>query len=163
MICLNSWLYDENNPFSKVEAIQYYDELRKDLEEGYFEGINVYLSFFNKELVNILDYFNEYIVIFDALITIPLGLYLCKKQCTKLSTLDNHEEQLLGYKKAASMRILLVGNTMVFAIAAFYLMGAYQSMLWVAAVSAIGWYFTKPSERKMELELQAKDPNQENY
>jgi hypothetical protein len=105
----------------------------------------------------------QYVVIFDALVTIPLGLYLCKKQCTKLSTLDNEEEKLQGYKKAASLRILLVSNTMVFAIAAFYLMGAYQSMLWVAAVSAIGWYFTKPSERKMELELQAKDPNQENY
>ena len=105
----------------------------------------------------------QYVVIFDALVTIPLGLYLCKKQCTKLSTLDNEEEKLQGYKKAASLRILLVGNTMVFAIAAFYLMGAYQSMLWVAAVSAIGWYFTKPSERKMELELQPNDPNQEQY
>ena len=105
----------------------------------------------------------QYVVIFDALVTIPLGLYLCKKQCTKLSTLDNEEEKLQGYKKAASLRILLVSNTMVFAIAAFYLMGAYQSMLWVAAVSAIGWYFTKPSERKMELELQPKDPTQEQY
>ena len=105
----------------------------------------------------------QYIVIFDALVTIPLGLYLCKKQCTKLSMLDNDEEKLQGYKKAASLRIILVSNTMVFAIAAFYLMGAYQSMLWVAAVSAIGWYFTKPSERKMELELQPKDPNQEQY
>jgi hypothetical protein len=36
-------------------------------------------------------------------------------------------------------------------------------MLWVAAVSAIGWYFTKPSVRKMELELQPAEPNQENY
>ena len=105
----------------------------------------------------------QYVVIFDALVTIPLGLYLCKKQCTKLSMLDNWEEKLQGYKKAASLRILLVSNTMVFAIAAFYLMGAYQSMLWVAAVSAIGWYFTKPSERKMELELQPKDPTQEQY
>ena len=105
----------------------------------------------------------QYIVILDALVTIPLGLYLCKKQCTKLSILENDEEKLQGYKKAASLRILLVSNTMVFAIAAFYLMGAYQSMLWVAAVSAIGWYFTKPSERKMELELQPKDPNQEQY
>ena len=105
----------------------------------------------------------QYVVIFDALLTIPLGLYLCKKQCKKLSVLENVEEKLLGYKKAATMRILLVSNTMVFAIAAFYLMGAYQSMLWVAAVAAIGWYFTKPSERKMELELQPKDPNLENY
>ena len=105
----------------------------------------------------------QYIIIFDALITIPLGLYLCKKQCTKLSTLENEEEKFLGYQKAAKLRILLVGNTMIFAIAVFYLMGAYQSMLWVAAVSAIGWYFTKPSVRKMELELQPADPNQENY
>ena len=105
----------------------------------------------------------QYIIIFDALITIPLGLYLCKKQCTKLSTLENEEEKFLGYQKAAKLRILLVGNTMIFAIALFYLMGAYQSMLWVAAVSAIGWYFTKPSIRKMELELQPAAPNQENY
>ena len=105
----------------------------------------------------------QYIIIFDALVTIPLGLYLCKKQCTKLSVLENEEEKLMGYKQAATLRILLVGNTMVFAIAAFYLMGAYQSMLWLAAVSAIGWYFTKPSERKMQLELQPQDPNQEQY
>ena len=105
----------------------------------------------------------QYVIIFDALLTIPLGLYLCKKQCTKLSVLENEDEKLIGYKQAATMRILLVGNTMVFAIAAFYLMGAYQSMLWVAAVSAIGWYFTKPSERKMQLELQPQDPNQEQY
>ena len=105
----------------------------------------------------------QYMVILDVLVTIPLGLYLCKKQCTKLSVLENEDEKLLGYKKAATLRILLVSNAMVFAIAAFYLMGAYQSMLWVAAVSAIGWYFTKPSERKMELELQTQDPNQEQY
>lgn len=105
----------------------------------------------------------QYIVIFDALVTIPLGLYLCKKQCIKLSALENEEEKLLGYKKAAGMRIILVSNAMVFAIAAFYLMGAYQSMLWVAAVAAIGWYFTKPSIRKMELELQPTYPDQENY
>ena len=40
----------------------------------------------------------QYIVIFDALLTIPLGLYLCKKQCTKLSTLENEEEKLRGYQ-----------------------------------------------------------------
>ncbi|MBR5854851.1 MAG: hypothetical protein IKY87_04145 [Paludibacteraceae bacterium] len=105
----------------------------------------------------------QYVVILDALITIPLGLYLCKKRCTKLYAVENKEEKLQGYQKVATIRIVLVSNTMVLAIAAFYLMGAYQSMLWVAAVSAIGWYFTKPSERKMELELQPKDPNQETY
>lgn len=105
----------------------------------------------------------QYIVIFDALLTIPAGLYLCKRQCTKLALLTDDNTKLLGYKKAATWRILLVSNTMVLGIIAFYIMGAYQSMLWVTAVSAIGWYFTKPSERKMQLELQPQNPNQENY
>ena len=105
----------------------------------------------------------QYAVIFDALLTIPAGLYLCKRQCAKLAELTDEEQKLVGYKKAATWRILLVSNTMFFGISAFYLMGAYQSMLWITAVSAIGWYFTKPSEAKLQAELQPKDPNQENY
>ena len=105
----------------------------------------------------------QYIVIFDALLTIPAGLYLCKRQCIKLAELTDEEQKLAGYKKAATWRILLVSNTMILGIAAFYLMGAYQSMLWITAVSAIGWYFTKPSEAKLQAELLPKDSNQENY
>ena len=105
----------------------------------------------------------QYVVIFDALLTIPVGLYLCKRQCVKLAQLTDETAKLSGYKKAATWRILLVSNTMIFGIAAFYLMGAYQSMLWITAVSAIGWYFTKPSEAKLQAELQPKDPNQEQY
>ena len=105
----------------------------------------------------------QYIVIFDALLTIPAGLYLCKRQCAKLAQLSDENAKFNGYKKAATWRILLVSNTMIWGIAAFYLMGAYQSMLWVTAVSAIGWYFTKPSERKMQLELQPQQPDQETY
>ena len=105
----------------------------------------------------------QYIVIFDALLTIPAGLYLCKRQCVKLAQLTDETAKLEGYKKAATWRILLVSNTMIFGIAAFYLMGAYQSMLWITAVSAIGWYFTKPSETKLQAELQAPQNDQENY
>ena len=105
----------------------------------------------------------QYIVIFDALLTIPAGLYLCKRQCAKLAQLSDENAKFNGYKKVATWRILLVSNTMIFGIAAFYLMGAYQSMLWITAVSAIGWYFTKPSEAKLQAELQPKDPNQEQY
>jgi hypothetical protein len=105
----------------------------------------------------------QYIIILDALLTIPAGLYWCKRQCKKLSLLEDEQAKYEGYKKAATWRIVLVGNTMVLGIAAFYLMGAYQSMLWVTGVSAIGWYFTKPSEAKLQAELQPKDPNQEQY
>jgi hypothetical protein len=105
----------------------------------------------------------QYVIIFDALLTIPTGLYLCKRQCIKLAELADEEQKLASYKRAATLRIVLVSNTMVFGIAVFYLMGAYQSMLWITAVSAIGWYFTKPSEAKLQAELQPKDPNQEQY
>lgn len=105
----------------------------------------------------------QYAVIFDALLTIPAGLYLCKRQCTKLAELTDETAKLNGYKRAATWRILLVSNTMIWGIAAFYLMGAYQSMLWITAVAAIGWYFTKPSEAKLQAELQPKDPQQEQY
>ena len=122
-----------------------------------------------KDLVQAIDPMStigqvmQYAVIVDALLTIPAGLYLCKRKCTKLAELADEEQKLMGYKRVATLRILLVSNTMVLGIAAFYLMGAYQSMLWITAVLAIGWYFTKPSERKMELELQPKDPTQEQY
>lgn len=113
--------------------------------------------------MSVLGQVLQYAVIFDALLTIPAGLYLCKRQCSKLAELTDETLKLAGYKRAATWRILLVSNTMVFGIAAFYLMGAYQSMLWITAVSAIGWYFTKPSEGKLQAELQPKQPDQENY
>ena len=34
-------------------------------QEGYFEGINAYQSFFNFDLISIFDYFDDYIVILD--------------------------------------------------------------------------------------------------
>lgn len=39
MTCLNSWLYSEDLPFSKLEKLKYYQELRDDLDKGYFEKI----------------------------------------------------------------------------------------------------------------------------
>lgn len=34
-------------------------------EEGYFEGIEVYQSFYNPELISVLDYFSDYIIVTD--------------------------------------------------------------------------------------------------
>lgn len=34
-------------------------------DDGYFEGIEVYQNYFNNNLVNVLDYLNDYILIFD--------------------------------------------------------------------------------------------------
>lgn len=41
------------------------DEIKKEDEEGYFEGIEVYQNYFNSDLVSILDYFKDYIIVLD--------------------------------------------------------------------------------------------------
>lgn len=41
-------------------------ELTEQLEqEGYFEGIDVYQSYFNTDLVSVLDYLKDYVVVYD--------------------------------------------------------------------------------------------------
>lgn len=109
----------------------------------------------------------QYVVIFDALLTIPLGLYGFKRACERLlkgqsgENLTLTEEQYRRYQTYAAWRIVLVSNAMVLGIVAFYLLGCYQSMLWIAAIGAIGWYFTKPTARKVQIELTPKKG--ENY
>lgn len=101
------------------------------------------------------------LVILDALITIPLGLYGFKHRCLKL---QKEEDELLRFKlyeKAAIARIILVSNAMVLALIACYIMGGYRSMMWVAAISAIAWYFAKPTEKKIFLEMNT--PEDEQY
>ena len=96
----------------------------------------------------------QYVVIFDALITIPLGLYL-----VKLFKPQTYKQ----YFKVAGWRIILVSNAMPLGIAAFYWMGGYRSMLWMAGIAAIAWYFTKPTLGKLQHEMMPKDENQETY
>ena len=110
----------------------------------------------------------QYIIIFDALITIPLGLYGFKRACNRLLKKVSAEHPILTdeiyskYQTYAAWRIVLVSNSMVLGIIAFYCLGCYQSMLWIAAIGAIGWYFTKPTARKVQIEL-TPQPNQESY
>ena len=41
------------------------DDEEKTLEDLYFEGIEVYQNYFNQSMVSILDYFKDYIIVFD--------------------------------------------------------------------------------------------------
>lgn len=102
----------------------------------------------------------QYVIIFDVLVCVPCGLWLHKLACKRLAKVEDEAAQLAGYQRSAARRIVLVGHGMIFAIAAFYLMGAYMSMIWIAGISAIGWYFTKPTEKKLYLELH---PQEEQY
>lgn len=96
----------------------------------------------------------QYVAIGTTLVAVPLGLYLIK--LTKPKTLTD-------YANAATGRILVVGLTMPMNIAFFYLLGGHRPMMWLAAIAAIAWYFTKPTLGKMEQEMTPDDPNEEKY
>ena len=87
-------------------------------------------------------------------VSVPLGLFLVKWRKPQSDS---------AYFKCAATRILLASNAMPLGIFAYYWMGCYKSMLWVAAIAAIAWYFTKPTLGKMEQEMKPKDPNEETY
>lgn len=96
----------------------------------------------------------QYLAIFDTLLCVPLGLWYHKRICQKrLSKIEDKQEQSRLYEQSAIKRILIVAHPMILAIALYYLLGGYMSMIWVAAVSAIAWVFTKPTEHKKFLEL----------
>lgn len=143
----------ENNIIKQLN-IYYYGMIALALIAG---TITFYLII--NEILLPLDRMSEWgkgiqsFVIIWALVTIPGGLFWCKQRCKTIAAIEDDTEKMLQYRKAAALRIVLVSSGMTFAIVAFYWMSCYQSMLWVAAMSAIGWYFTKPTEKKMYMEL----------
>lgn len=96
----------------------------------------------------------QYAAIGMTLLAIPFGLYMVK--LFKPKTFEKYEEIATG-------RILIIGLTMPMNIAFFYLLGAYRPLMWLAAMSAIAWYFTKPTLGKMDKEMTPEDPNQPTY
>ena len=96
----------------------------------------------------------QYTVILLALIGIPAGLY-----AVKFFKPDTYEK----YESAAAFRIMVVGLIMPLAICAFYLFGGYKPMMWIAAMAAVSWLFTKPTLGKMEQEMKPQEPNEETY
>lgn len=126
------------------------------------------LAFFavTKELILPIDPLSslgkalQSIVIMWVLITLPFGLFHFKQRCKRIAAIEDEQERLMRYAKAAKFRIILVASGMSVGIVVFYLMACYQSMLWLTAIAAIGWYFTKPTEKKMYFELH---PLEEQY
>ena len=91
-------------------------------EEGYFEGINVYQSYFNPNLVNILDYFDEYILIYDEyaelsakLTQIDESLINSYNEALKLNLIEplkeiNHFSDTEIIQKAAGLQKISFNN-----------------------------------------------------
>ena len=109
------------------------------------------------EPVNVMDSLGmtlQYVAIGATLIALPLGLYLVKLY---------KPQTLAKYQEVATMRILIVGLTIPMNIAFYYVLGSHQPMMWLAAISAIGWFFTKPTLGKLDKEMTPDDPNEEKY
>ena len=112
-----------------------------------------------KELVQPIDPMSvagqiiQSVIIFSAVVCIPLGLFLFKRQSKHIRAIEDETKRMQAYLRASVQRIVTVSFSMLTGIGGYYLLGGYQSMIWIAAIAAIAWYFTKPTERRIELEL----------
>ncbi|MBO5739023.1 transcription-repair coupling factor [bacterium] len=92
------------------------------IEEGYFEGVNAYQSYFNDELINILGYFDDYIIIYDEsaeifakLVQIDENLKNFYNEALKNNLIEplkelNHFSDLEIIKKTASYPKISLNN-----------------------------------------------------
>ena len=91
-------------------------------EEGYFEGVNVYQSYFNPELVSVLDYFKDYIVVYDEYAEISAKLNQVDEtlinsynEALKLNLIEplkeiNHFSEAEIFQKAAGLQKISLNN-----------------------------------------------------
>ena len=93
------------------------------------------------------------ITIAYVFITVPGALYLFKRKCDKFKHDEDGLRKLSAYRHYSALRIAFIGVGVTIGVTAFYVLSGYTSMIWCAAISAIGLYFCKPTYRKMQLEL----------
>ena len=73
-------------------------ELDDDVpEENYFEGIEVYQGYFNKQLTGILDYFKDYALVFDETSEIYSKYEFLDEECEK------RKEDLIKYSASTPL------------------------------------------------------------
>lgn len=99
----------------------------------------------------------QYGVILYTLAAIPGALYWFKRKCTVLSKIEDEAERYDKYYAYASIRIAIIAVSMPLSLFGYMVLGAYKPMLWLAAIAAIAFVFTKPSAAKTEEELRPKD------
>lgn len=99
----------------------------------------------------------QYGAILYTLCVIPGALYWFKLQCRKLSELEDEEIKYDRYFRFAMLRGGLIALAMLVSLFAYIFLGAYQPMVWLAAIAAVAFVFCKPNPRKTEEDLRKKD------
>ena len=105
----------------------------------------------------------QYIAIGYTLVIIPWALYGMKRTCAKIALIEDEALKYDTYYTYAYMRMGAIGMSVLLSLVAYMLLGAYNPMIWLAAIGAVALVFTKPSAGKTEDELQAPDPNAPTY
>lgn len=88
--------------------------------------------------------------------SIPVTLALFNKKTKKWALMEDVNTKLNVYKKAAIIRLIIIGSGFMLGILFFFLMNS-QSMIFCAGISAIALFFCKPAEVKIISELQITD------
>lgn len=97
-----------------------------------------------------------YVVILYVLVSIPAVLWWFKKQMKAVSQIQDETAKRQRYVSCAIIRVSVIGIGGALAIMAFYILGAYQPMMWCAGIAILAQFFCKPSDRKIYLEINDK-------
>lgn len=84
---------------------------------------------------------------------IPVTLAVFNKKTKNWAKLENQDQKLALYKTAGTIRIAIVGIALITGVLFFYIMNS-QSMIFCAGIAAIALFFCKPSEAKIETDLE---------
>ena len=101
-------------------------------------------------------------VIMYMMISIPLGLSIFSRQTKKCLEIDDDKIKFQTYKKAAILRLILIGTSLIGSIIVFFLLRTDVSLIFCAGISAIILlFFCKPTENKIYSDLKLDESNEE--
>jgi hypothetical protein len=92
------------------------------------------------------------IVIMYIICTVPFTLAIFNKYSKKWAQIEDVNLKLLNYKKWGTLRIFIIGIGLIMGVIFFYIMRS-QTMIFCAAIAALGLIFCKPSQIKLINEL----------
>lgn len=99
----------------------------------------------------------QYGAILYTLAAIPGALFWFKRKCMVIAKIEDEAERYDKYYAYAFLRIGIIAVSMPLSLFGYMALGAYKPMLWLAAIAAIAFVFTKPSVARTEEELRPKD------
>jgi len=105
----------------------------------------------------------QYFVIGYTLAVIPGVLYWMKRACRKIAKIEDEALRYDTYYTYADIRIGAIAIAVLFSLLAYWLLGAYKPMLWLAAIGAVALVFAKPTAAKTEEELRPQDESIPTY